>query len=184
MSNVTGYAVLGVVGFAAVVSAISYFSAASTGNRMEQGIKAQYEQDQNKLSEYSLKVTEAAQVPGLAKDHIIEVSKAAMQGRYGADGSKAVFQSIKEAYPGTVDPALYLKIQSIIESGRTSFSIEQEKLIDKKRVYETALGAPWQGLWLGIAGYPRINLDDYKIVKSDYSNQSFGTGVDSGVKIK
>jgi hypothetical protein len=178
------YVIAGLGAFALVAAGISYFNAASYGNRAEAGLKAQYEQNQNALSEYSLKVAEAAQVPGVAKDHIIEVTKAAMSARYGSEGSKAVIQAITEAYPGTVDPALYAKVQTIIESGRRQFSVEQEKLIDKKRVYETALGAPWSGMWLTLAGYPRVDLEKYLVIKSDYAKDAFGSGVDAGVKLK
>jgi Flp pilus assembly pilin Flp len=178
------YIILAALASVALVAVGSYFSAASKGNRLENAIEAQYEQNQNSLSKLSLSVVEAAQVPGMARDDIKDVVKSAMEGRYGADGSKAVFQSIKEAYPGQIDPSLYVKIQNIIESGRTDFAVEQEKLIGKVQGYKTELGAPWSGLWLNIAGYPKIDLADFKAVKSNYTVDTFKSGVDTGIKLK
>lgn len=182
--NIGGYISIGAIVGVVMIAGGSYMSAYNLGNRSEKVIQAQYEQNQNSLSAYSNKVMEAVQIPNLAKDNLKEVIQSAMQGRYGDQGSKAVFQSIKEAYPGTVDPALYTKIQIIIDSGRTDFAEEQKKLIDKVRVYRTNLDSLWTGTWLGIAGYPKINLEDYKIIKSDYANDSFKSGIDKGLKIK
>lgn len=178
------YILLGSVAAIVAIGVSSAYSAASTGNRLEKRIIAQYEQNQNSLSKMSNQVAEAAQVPGIARDDLVVVIKAGIEGRYGPNGSSAMFQAMKEAYPGNLDSKLYTRIQDLIESGRNDFAAEQQKLISIKQVYDTALGSPWQGMWLSIVGYPKINLDDYKIIKSDYSNNSFGTGIDKGLKIR
>lgn len=176
-------AILAILGTVVSIPACSAVSAYNTGNRMEQGIKAQYEENQNKLSALSNSVMEAAQVPELAKNDMKEVIEAAMEGRYGPNGSGgAMFQAITEAYPGTLDAALYTKIQTLIESGRRDFAAEQSKLIDKTRVYETALGNFPGGLMMKIVGYPTINLADYKIIVSDYTADAFTSKRDKGLK--
>ncbi len=178
---------LSIVGILVVLAGVvvgSYVSNYNYGNQAEQGIKAQYSNMENILAQYSLKVAEAAQVPGMKADDLAKVTRDAMTGRYGKDGSKATFQWIKENYPGQVTDALYVKIQQIIEAGRDKFENSQTKFIDTKRVYETNLGYLWKGFWLRVAGYPKIKLDDYKIISSDHAQESFKTGVDKGMKLR
>lgn len=175
----TLFAVLGVVGTLLAVVIGSYVSAYNYGNRAENEIKAIWENNQNILAQYTQKVQEAAQVPGMMKDDVKEVVSAALSGRYGPDGSKAVFQWIQEQNP-TVDAGLYRKIQQIIEAGRDEFKVSQTRLIDAKRAYSTNLGYLWKGLWMRIAGYPKINLDDYKAITNDYATKAFETGKEDG----
>lgn len=164
-----------VVGFFAT----NYINAANYGATAEAGIKAQYTQNQNVLGQYTQKVQEVAQVPGMMRDDLSKVTKDAIQGRYGADGSKAVFQMIKEQNP-TLDSKAYLKIQQIIEAGRDDFQNEQKKLIDLKRSYETNLNYFMKGFFMRMAGYPKINLDDYKVITNDYTQNAFKAGKESG----
>lgn len=154
---------------------ISYVNANNTANALEQGIKAQFEQNRNVLAQYGQKVLEAAQVPDMARDDLVKVAKEAITSRYGEEGSKAMFQMIQEQNP-TVDPALYQKIQQIVEAGRNEFATSQQVLIDKKRAYETALGNFWQGMFMRMAGFPKIKLDDYKIVSTDRADNAFKAG--------
>ncbi|AKF13626.1 hypothetical protein PHIN3_363 [Sinorhizobium phage phiN3] len=175
-------AALVIVGGIAAVGFLSYSSAYNKGNRLENGITAQYEQNQNKLSQLSNSVMEAAQVPEMAKEDLKEVIESAMSGRYGND-KNLLFKSVTEAYPGQIDPKLYTRIQDLIESGRRDFASEQTMLIDKVRVYKTELGTLWGGMWMSVAGYPKINLDDYKIIISDYTADAFKTKRDKGLKL-
>lgn len=161
------------------ILAASYVSAANQGNRMEVGIKATYENNKNVLASYSQKVMEAAQVPSMMRDDLLKLTKAAIEGRYGPEGSKAVFQSIRESNP-QLDSGVYRQLQQIIEGGRTEFQNSQTRLIDQKRVYSEALGTVWGGLWLRIAGYPKVNLDDYKIVTTDRTENVFKAGKEEG----
>lgn len=175
-------AIVAILGGIVAIPGCGIYNAAKTGNRLENGITAQYEENQNKLSALSNSVLEAVQVPELAKNDLKEVIKSAMEGRYGSD-KNLLAKSVTEAYPGAIDPSLYVKIQNLIESGRRDFAAEQTKMIDKTRVYKTALGEPIGGLFLSFAGYPKINLDDYKIIVSDYTADSFAKKRDSGLKL-
>ena len=174
--------VLGVLGLVGVSCFSSYVEYRNMGATAEVGIKTQYENMQNVLSGYSLKVAEAAQVPAMYKNGLIEVAKAAIQGRYGANGSQATMQWLKEQNPN-LDPTLYLKIEQIIEGGRDNFQTEQTKFIDTKRSYETQLALFWSGFWLKTAGYPKIDLAQYKTITSEHANDAFKTGVDTGIKL-
>lgn len=171
-------AIIGVFVFGIIVLFSSYVSAYNQGNRMEQSIKATYQNNQNVLATYTQKVLEAAQVTDMMRDDMIKVTQAAISGRYGPNGSKAVFQAIAEKNPN-VSEKLYIKLQQIIEAGRNEFKDNQTRLIDIKRSYETALGSFWTGTWLRIAGYPHINLDDYKIVITQGVADTFKSGYET-----
>lgn len=164
--------------FASYVSAVNYAAGA------EQQIKAVHTNNKNVLAQYVQKVQEAAQVPAMARDDLEKIVKAAISGRYGEKGSQATMQWIKEQNPN-VDPKLYTKIQQIVEAGRDEFKNSQSKLIDVKRSYETNLAYFWRGMWLRVAGYPKINLNDYNIVTNDYTEDAFKKGKESGpVKLR
>lgn len=174
---------LGLIFAAVGIAAISYVSAYNFGNTSEKSIEAQYTSNKNTLSSYTLKVAEAAQVPAMQRDDLSEVIEAAMNGRYGDKGSQAVFQWIQEQNP-QINSEVYIKIQNIIESGRTEFKLAQDMLIDKKRVYETQLGSFWSGFWLRVAGYPRIDWSKFNIIMEDGVQKKFESGVDSTIQLR
>lgn len=169
-----GLAVGGIALVIAGTVAVSCFSAASYGNRAEQGLKAKYADNENVLSAGYQTLKGVAGVTKMATEDQINIFKAAIQGRYGADGSKAVFQMIKEQNP-TVDASLYRKVQQVVESTQTEFKVSQTGMLDIKRSYETALGSPWQGFWLGVVGYPKIDLSKYVIISSEGASEAFRT---------
>ena len=175
--------VLAVVGVVAAVAIGSYVSNYNYGNRAENVIKAEYTNMENILSSYTLKVTEAAQIPEMYRDDVKDVLSEVMTASYGADGSKAMFQWIQEQNP-TVDSEVYTKIQTIIEGGRNKFENAQTKFIDTKRTYETNLGYLWKGMWLRIAGYPKIDLDEYVIISNAQTKETFETKIDTGVQLR
>jgi hypothetical protein len=179
-------ALFGVIGFIVLLIGVvvtSYISNYNYGNRIEKQIEAEYENTQNILSQYSNKIAEIAQVPGMARDDLKEVYTEVMGGRYGDNGSKAMMQWITEQNP-QLDASLYTNIQQAMEAGRTKFENAQTKLIDHKRQYETNLGYLWKGTWLRIAGYPKLDLDEIKIIKSDYSNEAYESGVENGIQLR
>jgi hypothetical protein len=178
-------AISGVIALSGIIaiSTISYISAYNLGNRLEQRIIATYENNRNVLAQYGNRVSEAAQIPAMQRDDLTQVVTAALEGRYGSDGSQAVFQWIQEQNP-QIDSTVYIQLQRIIEAGRIEFANEQTKLVDQKRVYETALGSFWQGTWLSIAGYPEINLDEYQIVSTSRANEAFDTGLEEPIQLR
>lgn len=175
--------VLSVVLLLVAVCIGSYVTNYNYGNRAEQVIKAQYNDMENILAQYSLKVTESVQLPKMKKKDFQEVVETSMRARYGENGSQAAFQWLQENYPGQITDDLYLNVQRTIEAGRNKFENSQTKFIDTKRVYETNLGYLWKGMWLRIAGYPKIDLDEYSIISSDHAKDAFETKVDKGLKL-
>lgn len=174
--------VLGLILVPVVVGVSSYISYYNLGASNDALLKAKYNNMENVLGQYSLKVTEAAQVPAIYAKDLADVAKAAIGGRYGAEGSKATFQWIQEHNPN-VDPSIFIKIQQIIEGGRDNFQNEQTQFLDVKRSYEVQINQFWSGLWLRIAGYPKVALADYKLISSEHAQEAFKTGIDKGITL-
>jgi len=173
-SLAVGLACAGIAAVLVVGGIGSYVSAANYGNRAEQQLKAKYADNENVLSGGYQKLKGVAGVTKMATEDQINIFKAAIQGRYGADGSKAVFQMIKEQNP-TVDAQLYRKVQQVVESTQDEFKVSQTQMLDIKRSYETELGTVWKGMWLGFAGYPKIDLSKYTIISSEGASEAFRT---------
>lgn len=169
--------ILALVGIATVIGITtvgSYVSAANYGNATEVRLEAKYQDNENVLSSGYQQLKGVAGATKMATEDQINIFTAAIKGRYGSDGSQAVFQMIKEANP-TVDPELYRKVQQVVESTQKEFQMSQTQMLDIKRSYQTALGSVWQGMWLNFAGYPKIDLAKYTIVSTDAASDAFKT---------
>lgn len=176
---VTGILVAGI----GIVGITSYISAYNTGNRLERTIEATFTDNQNVLAQYSNRIGEAAQIPAMQRDDLAEVVERALDARYGEEGSQAMFQWIQEQNP-QIDSTVYIELQRIINAGREDFRVAQTRLIDQKRVYETALGSFWQGTWLKIAGYPQTDLDQFVIVTNARTDEAFSTGQEEAIQLR
>lgn len=157
------------------IGAFSYISANNYGASIEAQLNGLRDNNQNVLAQGQQKVMEAAQVPSMYKDDFKEIITADVQGRYGKDGSKATFQWLKE-HNVNIDAELYRKIQQLIESYRDEFKVSQTKMIDVRRQYEASLGFFWRGMWLRIAGFPKINMNDFKPIVTDSVEQVYKEG--------
>jgi len=172
------------VGFLVVAIVGSYISAANQGNRLEVAISAKYQDNENVYASGTQKVIEIAQVPAMYVEDVTKVTQAAIGGRYGADGSKAVFQMLREQNP-QLDASMYKKIQQVIESFRDEFKNSQTVLLDQCRNYETLRGNVWSGFWLSVAGYPKKDITKMcTIVTTDKARQTFETKRDGGVQLR
>ncbi len=180
---ITVIAMIGLIVAVVGVAGIAYFSAASNGNKMEKNLEAVYDNSRSILAQYGLKIAEAAQVPTMARDDLLKIVEAQMQGRYGNDGNKSVFAFIQEQNP-SLDGAIYQKLMQMIEAGRNEFQNSQTRMVEVRRAYETALGGPWSGFWLRIAGFPKIDLEKYKIVSTDRADTAFQTGKDTPMQLR
>lgn len=162
----------------------SYISFANYGNQAEVQIKAKYRDNENVYAQGVQKIVEIAQVPSMYVDDVTKVTTAAIQGRYGADGSKAVFQMLREQNP-RLDASLYTKIQQVIEAFRNEFKNAQTALLDRCATYETQRGYVWSGFWLKMAGYPKMDIEKMcAIVTTDKAAQTFETKRDTGIQLR
>ena len=166
-----------------IICGASYIHWANYGNQMEVSLDTKYQDNQNILGQYTTKIAEIAQVPGMYKDDLKEIINSTFQGRYGADGSKAVVQFIKEQNLA-LDPSMYKEIQTQMIAGRNSFENAQRALLDERRSYKTNLGNFWSGIWLRLAGYPKTDLSKYDPVINDHTQKAFATKRDEGVQLK
>ena len=157
--------------------------------RIENNIVTSYDESKNVHSNYVLRIQEMAQVPKMATKQLSEIIKASNEGRYGADGSKAVFQFLKEQNPN-IDQSLFTNIQKEMVGGRLDFQSKITRVIDNKKVAYNMLDDTIGGFILkDILGMPRRNIgydggkDDYPVIMSESSVETFKTGVDKGVNI-
>lgn len=186
--NQNGSVVLGIVAVVLVLLALivpsvfGYISAYNLGNRTENQLTAILENNENIYANGTQKVIEIAQVPQMYAEQVSKVTKEAIQGRYGQEGSKAVFQMLQEQNP-QLDSAMFSKIQVVIEEFRNKFERAQTDMIDVKRSYNTQLGSLWTGFWLKIAGYPKLDLKKFDIVTTNKARETFETKRDSGIQL-
>ena len=166
---------VGIVFFAVAIAGASYVSANNYGSEVEANLKASRDNNKNILAQYQQKVLEAVQVPEMYKNDFKEVLQGSLTGRYGPDGSKATFQWIKE-HDINFDSSLYRKVQQLIEGGRKDFELGQTRMLDIRRGYETNLGYAWRGLWLRIAGFPKIDLTQYNPITTAGVEDTFASG--------
>lgn len=160
----------------------SYIEYANYGNATEKSLEAAVAHNENIYANGTQKVIELAQVPKMYAADVAKVVTAAIQGRYGHNGSGAVFQMLNEKNP-SLDPKLYEKITQQIEAFRNEFQVGQQEMIDKRRVYETNLDNVWSGFWLKQAGYPKVDMHKFDIVTTDKAAQAFESHHDTGIDL-
>lgn len=185
MSN-TIKAVLGVVTvfFVIFASFVGYgVSVYNQANGFEKSLGAEKENNRNILSNYGKKLVEAAQITDMQRDDFLKIVTAQMEGRYGAEGSKATFQFLTEQN-ANLDPKVYQTLQRLIEAGRNEFATGQTKLISVKQGYQTVLGSAPRGFVMGLFGYPKINLADFDIVSDDRTEKAFADKKENAIKLR
>lgn len=178
-----GLVVFGILATLVGLGMMSYVSAYNYGNEQEVLIAKVWENNQNVLGQYTLKVQEMAQVPAMYKDDLKDVMTSAMTARMGEGGSKAVVQWFKEQNI-PFDSSLYSKLQQVMEAGRNEFQREQTRLVDVKAEYQKNLGYLWRGMWLRIAGYPKLDLSKYQPVVAEDTRQIFKQGSQAPIKLR
>lgn len=161
----------------------SYITYANYGVTAETALTAKLNDNRQMLGKHSTQIGEMAQVNDMYKDDLKEVYTAAIEGRYGENGSGAVMQWLQEQNPN-MDSTLYVRLSQKIEANRDEFSNAQRALLDQKRAYETSLGLVWSGFWLKLAGYPKIDLAEIKVISSTHANKAYDTGVDDGIDVR
>lgn len=176
-------ATLGVAVLCAIIFVSSFMGINNQCVSFEQIIQAQYKQNQNNYDNYFKSIKEMAQIPDMYTAKFKDVYDGIMKNRYGKDGSKAMFQMIKEDNP-KLDPAMYTNIQEKIAAGREDFEENQKSLLDKKQVYQTLLGSMPNGFFAHLAGFPKIDLSKFDIVTSDETEKAFETKKSEPIQIQ
>lgn len=175
--------VLGVILLMVMFVAIMYVKYHNMGVNFEKRLDGTWQENKVVLNTYTTKVQEVAQVPTMMRDDLSQIIEQTFQGRYGENGSQAVFQFIQEQNLN-LDPQLYRQIQQVMESGRNDFQTSQKVLVDVKMNYQAALDYFWSGFWLGVAGYPKLDLSKYTIITLSEVEAKFESGQDSVIKLR
>ena len=171
---------LALVGFLAM----GYVGFGNDSNRFENQIKAKYTDNQNVYDNGWKKVKEMAQVPDMQTEAFTKIYDGVMKGRYGANGSQALLQFIKEQNPN-LDQQTFVKIQVAVEDFHNEFQANQTQLVSIKQSYANYLTATTSGRFYNMVGnYPRIDLTKYDIVTSDKTQQDFDTKKAPELKLK
>lgn len=166
--------VLSIIAGVMLVSGLGYVSFSNTCNRYENGLKAVYTNNQNIYSQGFSAVKEMAQVPKAYMADLEKLYAKVVEGREGS--GQELFRFIQEANP-TVDTAMYVKVQQKIEAFRLDFQAGQKELISHRQEYENYLTGTMAGtVYNGFAGYPHVDLDKFKVVTSDVTQEVFGAG--------
>lgn len=171
--------VLSIVG----VAFSGFVSARTYAIDQEALIKKVYKNNQNILGTYTNKVREMAQVPDMYAKDLERVMTSVMTARMGNEGSQAVMQWFKEANI-PFDSSLYTKLQQVMEAGNNEFQQNQTRLVEVKEDYAANQQYLWRGFWMFVAGYPKINLDDYKIVVAADTAKAFEEGKRDPIKLR
>jgi hypothetical protein len=176
--------VLGLFAIFAVAVFVDYISFTNDANKFENGIKAQYSDNQNVYDNGWKEVKEKAQVPEMYTEQLKELYDGTMKGRYGSEGSRAILQLIKEQNPD-LKPEIFLAIQQSIESFRRRFTQAQTELVSRKQEYTNFLTANTSSRFYNMfAGYPRIDMTKFDIVTSERTEETFRTKKADEIRLK
>ena len=167
------YITLALLAFLATMF-LEFSSAYNMAVNYETRIDAQWNNNRNTLSQYTLKIQEAVQVPDMYRNDFIKTINASMVGRYGQQGSQATMQWLKE-HSIKLPNELYLQLQQMIEAGRNDFKNEQKKLLDLTRGYKKATRTLWTGFMMRIAGFPADEFiwSKYEVLVDDNTSKQF-----------
>ena len=97
--------------------------------RIGQDIEAQYKKIESNYEKMSRVILQQAGILNKYSNDFKEIYKGMMQGRYGKEGSKAMWQWIKEQNP-QIDASLYAKLMTTVEAQRQGFDRQQAKVSD------------------------------------------------------
>jgi hypothetical protein len=165
-----------IIGGVAGALFLGYQSMHDTAITFENDIKALNTKSENVLSTTTIKIQDAVGLNKQYTNSLKEVVQAAVEGRYGKNGSQATMQWIQEQNP-TVDSKLFLKVHDIIDGGGSEFKISQDRKIELCTQYETTRDYLVRGWLLKMAGFPKKDvLTMCRIVSDEATQNAFATG--------
>lgn len=176
--------VLGGIAAIALSLFLMYQSVHDNAIEYEASIERLNKESEAVLSAVTTKIKTAASVTEIYVKDLETVVRASMEGRYGDNGSRAVFNWIQEQNH-QVDSNLYLKIQNIIDGGQSEFQISQQRKFEICAQYDALRGYLVRGALLTMQGFPKKNVDQMCIVISDeQTREAFETGLQKPVPLR
>lgn len=103
-------------------------------------------------------------------DTVIKAIEVAMGGRYGKNGAQGAMLWLKEQNP-SIDSAVYLKLQTVIEAGYTRFESTQRGKIDRLRVIDNTLESFPKGFIARLFGFPKKVTADMRVTISSEATE-------------
>jgi len=144
--------------------------------RQENGIEAVHEDMKNVHASIFNQIKSQGLTVEKYGDLVIQALEVAMSGRYGATGSQAAMQWLREENP-TISPEVFTKLQTVIEVGYNKFEATQRTKIDRIRIYENTLETFPSSLVANFFGFPRFELEEYKrTISTAETKKTFETG--------
>lgn len=122
-------------------------------------------------------ISQQVQLTEKYADDFKEVYKGMLQGRYGENGSQAMWQWIKEQNP-QLDASMYKTVQNTIEAQREQFFMEQKKLISYDMNHKN-LRETFPGSWF-VGDRPDV---EFNIITSAITKQAAETGEENDVDL-
>ncbi|MDP3800171.1 MAG: hypothetical protein Q8Q90_01985 [bacterium] len=174
----------GILTIMAISLGMGFIGFQNTCKDFEIQIEAQYTDNQNVYDNGYKEVLEKSEVPEMYTDQLKELYSQVMSGRYGEEGSKALFQFIQEQNP-TLDAEIFRQIQQSIETFRRRFTQAQRELVAKKQAYQQYYAATTSGRFYNmLGGYPKADMARYDIVTSGRTEETFSTKKDEPLKLR
>lgn len=164
-----------IVAFVAV-----FFSWVSYNNseiEMRNLIEAQVETRNANYDKAWTTIKQQAQLTERYANDFKEVYRGMLEGRYGENGSQAVFQWIQEQNP-QLDPSLYTTVQTTIEAQRQEFFNEQRKLISYDREHKVLRQQFPGNLFVG--SRPDV---EFNIIMAEQTQSTIETGVEKNIEV-
>jgi hypothetical protein len=163
----------------AVVSAISYFNAYDLGNRTETELQAVQRNNKNIYAQGTQAIMEIAKVPKMYAKNLQDIVTAEIQGKYGKDGSQATMQWLQDRQI-TLPETSYNEITQQIKAFRAKYEVNQTRLIDIDARWGYNLNSLWTGFWLKMAGYPKLDREQFKPITTDLTEEVYQRGTEKG----
>lgn len=180
--NINKFVIIVSVVIVFVCIIVTLLTTANKAVETEKLLKILKRNSQSVYTYYGLKIMEAAQIPAMYKKDVLDITKTQMEDRYGKTGIKDTVQFLTE-HNITITDNTYLQIQQMIEAGRNDIIYSQQRMNDVRRQYETSLRYPINGKILKVMGFPKVNLMDYKLLKTKDGIQIFESNMDKPIPL-
>lgn len=163
----------------AIWGVMQFIAAKDYAGKTEPALVAARDAARTKLGNIETTVVEIMQIDAANRDQAIELVRAAVTGRYGPNGSQAMFQSLQEAgIP--LDNKIKEQAARALEAGRRDYQVRQDLMMQRAADYQGQINTTIRGFFINMAGYPKINFADFKGVATKRADQAFERGYEEG----
>lgn len=177
---VLGAVLIVVLGIIGVVN--MYSSTYDTAVNYEEDIKGRFDQSENSLSTYTLKIKEKTQISDMYVKDLRSVIESYFTGKSGVN-EKQVMSFIQQHIPN-LDPAIYKELLATIEAGREKFSNDQKIKIQQCASYKKFLRSFWNSKILSGSEFPSKDIQHLCTVVSDQQTRTaMSTGIQEPLKL-